>query len=124
MAKHILRAQRGGQRRDTRANDKEGGLELLLLKVVEQLRAVDRWAVVEGRAPCFLLLALDNVSLPQAVTARPPALGRITDAGLVRRAEAVRVVCEWLDVGDDDTTVADFIDPFDDLVAGDWRDLV
>ncbi len=58
----------------TRAHDKEGGLDVVLVEVLEQCRSVGRRTVIVRETPGVCVGAGGDVGGTGALTARPPAV--------------------------------------------------
>lgn len=108
----LLLEERGvGER--ARADDEEGGLEVVLVEVVEEVRGIGRGAVVVGQAPGELVGAADDVGRAGAPAAGPPAALRVVrDGAGVSGAPAGDGGGES---GDRDARVLDVLDPLQDL---------
>jgi hypothetical protein len=70
-----LEEGRGGN--GARTNDKERGLERMLVKVVQEIGSVERGSVVVCKTPGVLCGTSRNISIADASTTRPPTTGGI-----------------------------------------------
>lgn len=78
---HVLALKEGGGGNCARANDKERGLEGMLVQVSQEIGCVECGTVVVCETPGVLGWARCNISAANAPTARPPATAGICDSG-------------------------------------------
>ena len=80
VLRHVLALKESGGGNGARANDKERGLEGMLVQVAQEIGSVERRTVVIRETPGILGWARCNVSAANAPTARPPATAGICDS--------------------------------------------
>jgi hypothetical protein len=101
MLGHVLALEEGGEGNGTRTNDKERGLEGVLVEEVQEIGGVERGTVIVCKTPGVLCGARDDVSVTNASTARPPTTTGVLDGVWVGRASSsYRGIKGWdLDAG-------------------------
>jgi hypothetical protein len=83
VASHILLLKKVRVRDRTRADNEHGRLEVVLVKVLKEVRRVPRWAVIICQAPLAVVRACRDVRLTRAAAASPPAARGITGCSSV-----------------------------------------
>ena len=73
-----MEEERGGN--SARANDKEGGLEGMLVQIAQEIGSVERGTVVVRETPGVLSRARRNISATNASATRPPTTAGICDS--------------------------------------------
>lgn len=68
----ILCLEDSGEGNRTRTDDKERGLERILVKEVQEVGSIERRSIVVREAPCVLRGAIRDVGAANAPTTRPP----------------------------------------------------
>ena len=113
---HELLLEKGRVGDCTRADNKERGLEIVDVKVVEQLASVKSRSVIVRETPRELVGARYDIIIGRAPTARPPAATRVRGSLGVCRA----ATCDSrLDIGDFDARGRNLGNPLLHLVRVD-----
>lgn len=117
VAGHVLLLEKGRVRDGTGADDKERGLEVHLVEILEKVRRVGSRAIVVGETPGELLGADSDIGVPNTSTARPPAVAGVRSSLRVSPASTSH---GRGNVGDRDARVLDILDPllYDGRVGG------
>jgi len=111
MTRHVLGLESCGIRDCAAADNEEGGVDALLVQILQKIRGVRGWAIIEGGAPGELVGAGNDVGRATAVTAGPPASPR--GGGIGRGAWVGWTTTEdgRGDVRDGDVRALDRVDP-------------
>ena len=112
VATHVFLLQECGVGDDTRTDRKESSLEVVLVKIVEQVGSVKGGTVVVGQTPRVLVGACRDISITDATTASPPTTALVL--GKLRVGGATTGLSR-LEVGDSDARVLDVLDPLLDF---------
>lgn len=83
---HILALEEERAGNGARANNKEGGLERMLIQIAQEIGSVERGSVVVRETPGVFRWARRNISATNAPAARPPTTAGICDSSGVGRA--------------------------------------
>jgi hypothetical protein len=77
MLAHVLDLKNGREGNCARTDDKERGLERILVEEVQEVGSVVRGSVIVCETPCVLCRTIRNVSLTNTPTTRPPTTGGV-----------------------------------------------
>lgn len=80
---HVLDLEEGRKGNGTRTDDKECGLERILVKEVQEVGSVERGTIVIRKTPRVLCGAVRDIGVANASTTRPPTTGGVRGGGSV-----------------------------------------
>lgn len=87
---HVLYLEQSREGNGARANDKESGLEAILVKEVQEVRGVVGRTVVVSKTPSVLCGAIGDISRTNTSTTRPPTASSVRSSlGIVNASSGL-----------------------------------